>query len=113
MEESLGPQVISVVGVPAVSHFAQVLVAALFSFFPVVVNGVAGLRAADPELGRALRTLGASRYEVWRRATLPADDLVKGFGSGPHCSSPAERARRLAHCLDRQISKYHARTKRR
>jgi putative hydroxymethylpyrimidine transport system permease protein len=51
---------------------AQVLVAALFSFFPVVVNGVAGLRAADPELGRALRTLGASRFEVWRRATLPA-----------------------------------------
>ena len=51
---------------------AQVFVAALFSFFPVVVNGVAGLRAADPELGRALRTLGASRAEVWRRATLPA-----------------------------------------
>jgi ABC-type nitrate/sulfonate/bicarbonate transport system permease component len=51
---------------------AQVLVAALFSFFPVVVNGVHGLRAADPELGRALRTMGATRLEVWRRATFPA-----------------------------------------
>jgi putative hydroxymethylpyrimidine transport system permease protein len=51
---------------------AQVLVAALFSFFPVVVNGVHGLRSADPELGRALRTMGASRLEVWRRATFPA-----------------------------------------
>lgn len=51
---------------------AQVLVAAIFCFFPVVVTGVDGLRAADPALAGAVRTLGASRAWVWRNVTLPA-----------------------------------------
>jgi len=51
---------------------AQLLVAALFCFFPIVVTGVDGLRSADPEHVRMLRTLGAGRAEVWRHALLPA-----------------------------------------
>jgi NitT/TauT family transport system permease protein len=50
----------------------RLAVAALVAFFPVVVTGVDGLRAADPEIARAMRTLGASRMWVWRHATLPA-----------------------------------------
>jgi len=50
----------------------RLAVAALVSFFPVVVTGVDGLRAADPEIARAMRTLGAGPYWVWRHATLPA-----------------------------------------
>ncbi len=51
---------------------AQVLVAFLICFFPVVVTGVDGLRAADPGLGRTLRTLGATRGWIWRHVTFPA-----------------------------------------
>lgn len=51
---------------------AQVMVAFVIAFFPVVVTGVDGLRAVDPELGRAVRTLGASTSWTFRRVTLPA-----------------------------------------
>lgn len=50
----------------------RLAVAALVAFFPVVVTGVDGLRGADPEIARALRTLGATRTWVWRHATLPS-----------------------------------------
>lgn len=51
---------------------AQVLVAFLICFFPVVVTGVDGLRSADPELARTARTLGAGPRWIWRNVTLPA-----------------------------------------
>jgi ABC-type nitrate/sulfonate/bicarbonate transport system permease component len=51
---------------------SQLLVAALIAFFPIVVTGVDGLRAVDPEIARTLRTLGAGRLWVWRHATFPA-----------------------------------------
>lgn len=50
----------------------KLLVVALVSFFPIVVNTVDGLRAADPELIDLLRTLGASRRRIFRVARLPA-----------------------------------------
>ena len=51
---------------------SRMLVAAILCFFPIVVAGVDGLRAVDPEVARTLRTLGASPGWVWRHATLPA-----------------------------------------
>lgn len=51
---------------------AQVMVAFVIAFFPVVVTGVDGLRSVDPAMARALRTLGASRAWAFRRVTLPA-----------------------------------------
>jgi ABC-type nitrate/sulfonate/bicarbonate transport system permease component len=51
---------------------AQVMVAFVIAFFPVVVTGVDGLRSVDPALGAAVRTLGASRGWVFRRVTMPA-----------------------------------------
>ena len=51
---------------------AQVMVAFVIAFFPVVVTGVDGLRAVDPALAQAVRTLGASRPWTFRRVTLPA-----------------------------------------
>ncbi len=51
---------------------AQVMVAFVIAFFPVVVTGVDGLRSVDPALGAAVRTLGASRAWVFRRVTMPA-----------------------------------------
>ena len=51
---------------------AQVMVAFVVAFFPVVVTGVDGLRGVDPALGRAVRSLGASRWWSFRRVSLPA-----------------------------------------
>lgn len=51
---------------------AQIVVAFVIAFFPVVVTGVDGLRSVDPDLARAVRTLGASRAWAFRRVTLPA-----------------------------------------
>jgi ABC-type nitrate/sulfonate/bicarbonate transport system permease component len=51
---------------------AQVMVAFVIAFFPVVVTGVDGLRGVDPAMGQAVRTLGAGRAWTFRRVTLPA-----------------------------------------
>lgn len=50
---------------------AQVMVAFVIAFFPVVVTGVDGLRSVDPEPGRALRTLGAGRRWIFCHVALP------------------------------------------
>lgn len=51
---------------------AQVIVAFVIAFFPVVVTGVDGLRGVDPALARAARTLGAGRAWTFRHVTFPA-----------------------------------------
>jgi len=51
---------------------AQVMVAFVVAFFPVVVTGVDGLRGVDPAPGRAARTLGASRAWTFWRVRVPA-----------------------------------------
>ena len=50
----------------------KVMVVALVAFFPIAVNSIDGLRAADPQLLRLLRTLRASRWQQFRHARLPA-----------------------------------------
>jgi ABC-type nitrate/sulfonate/bicarbonate transport system permease component len=59
---------------------AQIMVAFLIAFFPVVVTGVDALRGVDPELAHAARTLGAGRSWTWRHVTLPA--ALPGLFSG-------------------------------
>jgi ABC-type nitrate/sulfonate/bicarbonate transport system permease component len=51
---------------------AQVMVAFVIAFFPVVVTGVDGLRGVDPAMARALRTLGSGRAWTFWRVTFPA-----------------------------------------
>lgn len=50
----------------------KVLVTALVCFFPIAVNTVDGLRAADGEVLSLLRSLGAGRWARFRLAKLPA-----------------------------------------
>jgi ABC-type nitrate/sulfonate/bicarbonate transport system permease component len=50
----------------------KIMVIALVSFFPIAVNTIDGLRAADPQLLRLMRTLKASRWQRFRLAQLPA-----------------------------------------
>jgi ABC-type nitrate/sulfonate/bicarbonate transport system permease component len=50
----------------------KVIVIALVCFFPITVNTIDGLRAADPELLNLLKTLRAGRWQRFRKAQLPA-----------------------------------------
>ena len=49
----------------------KVIVVALISFFPIVVNTVDGLRSADPDMIRLLQTLGANRWQVFTKVQVP------------------------------------------
>jgi putative hydroxymethylpyrimidine transport system permease protein len=50
----------------------KLVIVALICFFPIVVNGIDGLRSVDPELIRMMRTLDASRWAILRRVEFPA-----------------------------------------
>jgi ABC-type nitrate/sulfonate/bicarbonate transport system permease component len=50
----------------------KLAIIALVCFFPVTVNTLDGLRSVDPEVGKLMRTLDASRLQVLVRAEVPA-----------------------------------------
>ena len=50
----------------------KVMVAALITFFPMLVNAVTGLRSVDPAAHDFLRALHASRWQVFVHLRLPA-----------------------------------------
>jgi ABC-type nitrate/sulfonate/bicarbonate transport system permease component len=51
---------------------AKVVIVALVCFFPITVNALDGLRSADPEAVKMMRSLGASRWQRFRRVEAPA-----------------------------------------
>lgn len=59
---------------------SKAVVVALVCFFPVAVGTADGLRAADPELLALLRSMGASRRQVFLKVRLPG--ALPGFFSG-------------------------------
>ena len=50
----------------------KLVIVALICFFPIVVNGIDGLRSVDDELITMMRTLHASRWAILRRVEFPA-----------------------------------------
>jgi putative hydroxymethylpyrimidine transport system permease protein len=62
----------------------KLVVIALICFFPITVNTLDGLRAADPDAVKMLRTLDASRWQVFRRLEAPT--------AAPHFFSGAKIA---------------------
>jgi NitT/TauT family transport system permease protein len=50
----------------------KVLVAFLVAFFPIIIDTIVGLQAADPDMLDFMRTLGASPYKTFMRVKLPA-----------------------------------------
>ncbi len=50
----------------------KVVVVALICFFPVTVNALDGLRSADPEAIKTMRSLDGSRWQIFRRVEAPA-----------------------------------------
>tara|TARA_B100000745_G_C20125863_1_gene385620 strand:- start:622 stop:1431 length:810 start_codon:yes stop_codon:yes gene_type:complete len=49
----------------------KIIVVILISFFPLVVNTVDGLKSADHDTMRMLRTLGASRWQIFVKLQIP------------------------------------------
>lgn len=49
----------------------KIILAVLIAFFPVVISGVAGLRSVDPELLDLSATMGASRWQTFRKIRFP------------------------------------------
>jgi NitT/TauT family transport system permease protein len=51
--------------------WSKIVAAALICFFPVLVNTVKGLKAADPDYFDLLRSLNASRGQEFRKLRIP------------------------------------------
>ena len=51
---------------------SKVVMTAMISFFPVVVNTIAGLRVSDAEQVMLLRSYSASRLDIFRIVQLPS-----------------------------------------
>jgi len=62
----------------------KVVVAALIGFFPIVVNGIDGLRSANAETVDLFRSLGASRWQIFVKLRLPGSlpSLFSGWKVG-------------------------------
>ena len=51
---------------------SKVLIAALVAFFPVLTNGVVGLRETDPRLKELLTIMGATKREIFFKLEVPS-----------------------------------------
>ena len=83
LERSLYPFVIASQTIPIITiaplllvwvgpeQTSKIIVVALISFFPIVVNLVDGLRSTDPEMVDMLRTLGAGQRTVFTKLRFP------------------------------------------
>ena len=58
----------------------KVLVVSLVCFFPIVVSTADGLRTADPDLIALVRTMGASRFQIFLKIRVPG--ALPAFFSG-------------------------------
>ncbi|MDG0866198.1 ABC transporter permease [Candidatus Lucifugimonas marina] len=51
---------------------SKVIVIVLFTFFPIVISLVSGLRSVDQEMVDMFRTMGASSWQTFRKLMIPA-----------------------------------------
>ena len=83
MERSIYPMVIASQTVPIIAIAPllliwvgygltpKIIIVALICFYPIAVNTVDGLKATDPDMVNMLRTLGASRWQVFTKLQMP------------------------------------------
>jgi len=50
----------------------KLVIVALICFFPIVVNGLDGLRSVDEDFIHMMRTLDANRWAIFKRIEFPA-----------------------------------------
>ncbi|WP_426562674.1 ABC transporter permease [Angustibacter sp. McL0619] len=55
-----------------IGELSKVAIVAYASFFPVLLNTIAGVRTVDPLLLRAARSLGLSSVQLFRKVILPS-----------------------------------------
>lgn len=60
--------------------WSKVAVVILFTFFPIAVNTADGFRSADAEIGELMRTMGASKRELFLKWKIPS--ALPGFFTG-------------------------------
>jgi putative hydroxymethylpyrimidine transport system permease protein len=58
----------------------KIVVVALICFFPITVNVLDGLRSTEPDAIKLMRSLDASRWQVFRRVEAPT--ALPGFFTG-------------------------------
>jgi ABC-type nitrate/sulfonate/bicarbonate transport system permease component len=58
----------------------KIILTGLAVFFPILISSLDGLRTADPEAVKMMRTLDASRWQIFRRVEAPA--ALPSFFSG-------------------------------
>ena len=49
----------------------KIIVVALISFFPIVVNTVDGMKSIDKDLERLFKTMGANKWDIFRKIQIP------------------------------------------
>ena len=49
----------------------KIIIAAITSFFPITVNTVDGLRSVDKDMVNMMRTMGASRLQIFTKLQIP------------------------------------------
>ena len=49
----------------------KIIVVALISFFPIVVNTVDGMRSVDSDMQKMMRTMGGNRWSIFLKVQLP------------------------------------------
>ena len=49
----------------------KIIVVALISFFPIVVNTVDGMKSIDKDLERLFKTMGANKWDIFRKIRIP------------------------------------------
>lgn len=66
------------------SPWPKILTAALFAWIPFVANALTGLRAIEPETHELLRSVNASRWEIYWRLRIP-QSMPYLFSAGRIC----------------------------
>jgi NitT/TauT family transport system permease protein len=84
LERLLAPYIVASQSVPAVAiapllviwfgpgRLSKVLICALIVFFPILVNTIVGLRSVPEDLYDLMRSLRATRWQIFSRLELPA-----------------------------------------
>ena len=84
LEQLLYPLVVFIQGLPKItlaplmlvwfgySTFPKILLTALITFFPVLVDSVAGFKSVDPRLYHISRSMGASAWQTFWKIQVPS-----------------------------------------
>ena len=51
---------------------SKIVLVALLVFFPIMINSLAGFKSVEPELHELMRSLSASRWQVFRTVQVPS-----------------------------------------